>query len=445
MTWSLNEVRIPEALSAHCRWRATPALGGGVHGAPASKEIYGTVHLQGKDSVKRPCRQAEAHCGMTSELRGSKLSLRQEERYLGFFMRYLAVLLVAVLKFINPANAGDLPRYDHIFVIIAENHGFDQIIGKSYAPNINQLAAAYGLATNYYGIVHPSEANYIAMIGGDTFGVRDDDAWYCRRGHPDRHCASQRSTDPYFDHTVTERSLVDQLRERNLTWKGYYESIPAPGSMAVYFPDAQNPVAGQPNRLYAAKHNGFLNFKTVQTDPNLATKIVSFDQLLEDLASGQVPNYAHIVPNQCNNMHGLSGPDVPDDCSSRNDVGRIARGDRVIGELVAKIQASPMWSAQRHAAVVITWDEDHDPREKSDPQGCCGFDPESLANFGGGRIPTIVITNHGPRGVTDSTLYNHYSLLRTTQEAFGIDEYLGHAKDEHLGVKTMTPLFEVTN
>ena len=79
------------------------------------------------------------------------------------------------------------------------------------------------------------------------------------------------------------------------------------------------------------------------------------------------------------------------------------------------------------------------PREKSDPQGCCGFDPESLANFGGGRIPAIVITNHGPRGVTDSTLYNHHSLLRTTQEAFGIDEYFGRAKASILASKPRRP------
>src|SRR5215475_2511442 len=94
MTWSLNEVRAPEALSAHYRWCATSALGGGLHGAPASKEIYGTVHHQVKDSVKRPCRQAEARCSVTSELRDGKLSLREKERYFGFFMRYLTVLLV---------------------------------------------------------------------------------------------------------------------------------------------------------------------------------------------------------------------------------------------------------------------------------------------------------------------------------------------------------------
>ena len=68
--------------------------------------------------------------------------------------------------------------YAHIFVIIEENHGYRQIIGNPDAPNLNRLAKEYGLATNFYAEVHPSEANYVAMIGGDTFGIHDDDAQY---------------------------------------------------------------------------------------------------------------------------------------------------------------------------------------------------------------------------------------------------------------------------
>jgi phospholipase C len=337
-----------------------------------------------------------------------------------------------------------LPRYEHILVIIAENHGYRQIIGSRQAPNINGLAKRYGLATHFYGEVHPSKANYIAMIGGDTFGIHDDDAWYCTAGSSDSHCYEASRITPYVDHTVTAKSLADQLAEHNLTWRGYYESIPAAGSKAIYYPDPQNPVAGQPHELYAAKHNAFINFKTVQDDPALARKLVGFEELFADLASGQVPNYAHIVPNQCNEMHGRDGPDVPGDCLFSNDKGRIARGDKMIGGLVAKITASPIWSARGNTAIVITWDEDEGgaTHPTPGPQGCCGYDRKSPANFGGGHIATLVITNHGPRHVVDQTPYNHYSLLRTTEAAFGIDEYLGHANDAAAGVTTMTRLFQ---
>jgi hypothetical protein len=333
-------------------------------------------------------------------------------------------------------HANEVPRYDHIFVIIAENHGYAQIIGNPNAPNLNRLAQAYGSATQFYGEVHPSKANYIAMLGGDTFGIHDDDAYYCKAGSTDRNCEDAGQISPYVDHTVTAHSLADQLTERHLTWKGYYESIPEPGSKVVFYPDDQHPVPGQPTELYAVKHNGFMQFRAVQNDPALASKIVGYDQLDRDLASGQMPNYAHIVPNQCNEMHGHDGPNTPSDCRYGNDEGRIARADKAIGALVDRIQASPIWSAPGNAA-------DEDARQKTGPQGCCGYDPNSPANFGGGHIPTIVITNHGPRGVADDTPYNHYSLLRTTEDAFCIGEYLGHAADTAAGVKSMVKLFQV--
>ena len=339
-------------------------------------------------------------------------------------------------------HANEVPRYDFIFVIIAENHGYAQIIGNPNAPNLNRLAKAYGLATQSYGVVHPSKANYIAMLGGDTFGIHDDDAYYCRAGSTDRYCPSADKITPYVDQTVTARSLMDQLDARDLTWRGYYENLPAPGSKAIYFPDERHPVRGQPTELYAAKHNGFMQFRAVQNDPALARKIVGFDQLASDLARGDVPNYAHIVPNQCNDMHGRDGRRVPKDCRYGNDQGLIARGDKAIGALVAKIQASPIWSLPGNAAIVITWDEDDGPHGDNRVEGCCGFDPNSPANFGGGHIPTIVITNHRPRGVTDDTPYNHYSLLRTTEDAFCIGEYLGHAADTAAGVKSMVRLFK---
>jgi phosphatidylinositol-3-phosphatase len=344
-----------------------------------------------------------------------------------------------------PGSTGDhkdeIPRYDHIFVIIAENHGYAQIIGNPKARNLNRLARTYGSATQFYGIVHPSKANYIAILAGDTFGIHDDDAYYCRAGSTDRECAKADKISPYVDHTVTARSLMDQLDDNHLTWRGYYESIPAAGSKVVYYPDDQHPRAGQPTELYAVKHNGFMQFRAVQNDPALVSKIAGFDRLYHDLARGQAPNYAHIVPNQCNEMHGRDGDNVPNDCRYDNDSGRIARADKAIGALVNRIKASRIWSAPGNAAIVITWDEDEDPPQKTGTQGCCGFDPNSPANFGGGHIPTIVITNHGPRRVSDDTPYNHYSLLRTTEDAFCIREYLGHANDAAAGVKPMTKLF----
>src|SRR6185312_13352706 len=98
-----------------------------------------------------------------------------------------------------------IPRYRHIFVIIEENKGFSQLIGHpELAPVINQLASEYGLATNFYAETHPSEANYVAMLGGDTFDIHDDYAFYCRAGLHDAACPTSNQAG-YPNHDIAAR------------------------------------------------------------------------------------------------------------------------------------------------------------------------------------------------------------------------------------------------
>jgi hypothetical protein len=351
------------------------------------------------------------------------------------------VLALAVTSSVH--RDADVPRYAHVFVIIDENKDYAAILNAAYAPNIASLAKRYGNATAFYAEVHPSEGNYVALVGGNTFGIHDDDAYYCTPGMKNVHC--EKSTRPgYVDHTVRAPSLASQLERAGVPWKAYYESLPQPGSGAV--------VAGDPKfapnagvwELYASKHSGFMNFADVQHDPARAQRMVGFDQLFSDLSSGQLPAFALIVPNQCNDMHGLdptdyTGPaaNVPTDCNHHNQQGLIRRGDTMIAKLVSAIMQSSAWRSNGNAAIVLTFDE----AGSDAPGGCCGIQPGSLANFGGGHIPTLVITNHGPRGLSDATPYSHYSLLRTIEDAFGITNHLGHAADTNAGVQPMVPLF----
>jgi phosphatidylinositol-3-phosphatase len=353
-------------------------------------------------------------------------------------MRTPLLALAALLGLGAPAWAQTpadraVPHYAHIFVIIEENKSYDQILDPKTAPNIAGFAAEYGSATRFYGEVHPSEGNYVALVGGDTYGIHDDDAYYCKAGSTDRQCPGA-IIPGYADHTVHAPHLGAQLEQKGLSWKGYYEDLPAPGSLAVN--------AGGPNfngsrstALYASKHSGFINFASVQSDPHRAGHMVDFKQLDADLASDRLPAFALIVPNQCNEMHGLHGAGFPADCQDVESL--IRRGDRYTADLVKKIQATPAWRSPENVAIVITFDEGFG----SSRDGCCGVTPDAPSNFGGGHIPTIVLTNHGPRGLKDDTPYNHYSLLRTIEDAFGIDEHLAHAAETDKGVVPMVPLF----
>lgn len=331
-----------------------------------------------------------------------------------------------------------VPRYEHVIVVVEENKDYDQILDPAVAPNIAQLATRFGSASHFYGEVHPSEANYIALLAGDTFGIHDDDAWYCKAGSTREFCDG--AAEPgYADHTVRARHLGDQLVDKGLSWRGYYGSLPYAGSDAVIASDPRFGDGSRKTALYAAKHSGFINFADVQNDPQRSERLVDMQRFDRDLETGALPTFSLVVPNQCDEMHGLHGAGIPADCDGDNKPALIRRGDAYIGRLMRRIEHSPMWQGAANVAVVITFDEGAGKTR----EGCCGVTPEAASNFGGGHIPTIVITNHGPRGVTDSTPYNHYSLLRSLEDAFGIADHLRHADDDANGVVAMTPLFAV--
>lgn len=343
-----------------------------------------------------------------------------------------AVAVLGSLTGAGSAPAARVPHYDHIIVIVEENTGYRTVMERGWAPKLAELAHDYGSATQMYAETHPSEGNYVALLGGDTFGIKDDDAWYCVPGSTRPFCSHAIGPD-YPAHLIEGANLATQLAAKKLAWRAYNEDIPAPGSLAIM----SEGTATAPPGLYAAKHTGFTNFASVHHDPELASKLVGFDALFADLRAGTVPAFAFVVPNQCNEMHGVGAANAPADCSG-GDEALVRRGDAHAADIVAAIQASPIWTKPNvNTAIVITWDEDgKEFRPPGSPQSCCVADAH---NPGGGHIPTIVVTNHGPRGATDPTPYNHYSLLRTIEDALGLDGHLRHAGDA--AVKPMTPLF----
>ncbi|HEX3885851.1 MAG TPA: alkaline phosphatase family protein [Phenylobacterium sp.] len=350
----------------------------------------------------------------------------------------LTGLVAASGPTLTAAAPKPLPRYAHVFVILEENKNYEQVLSTAFAPNIAGLAARYGDATQFWGEVHPSEANYVALLGGDTLGIHDDDAFYCKPGDQADPACGGAGRPGYTDHTSRERHIGDQLEAAGMTWKGYYEDLPEPGSLAVTAGTVATAKGPRRVALYASKHSGFLNFASVQHHPRRADLIVDFKQLDRDIAADALPNFALIVPNQCNEMHGLGGEGVDPDCQSGATTGLIARGDRVVGELVKRLQATKAWRARENMAIVITFDEG----AGGSRGGCCGVTPNAASNYGGGHIPTVVITNHGPHGAKDATPYNHYSLLRTFEDVFGLKEHLRYAGDTADGVVPMTPLFQ---
>jgi len=244
-----------------------------------------------------------------------------------------------------------VPAFDHIFVVIMENHGYDDIIGSPDAPFINQLASRYGVATNYVSVSHPSLPNYLALTGGDTFGITTD------------------CTDCF---QAAPNLVVDRVAASGRTWRAYMESMPSPGYLGDAYP-------------YMQKHDPFVYYDDLRTDPAQLANVVPASQLAADIANAQTtPAFGWVTPNMVNDMHD----------------GTVAQGDAWLSRQIPPLMSSPAWIAQR-SLLVITWDEDD--------------------NVPGNQVATLVIADTVPAGFRSAVPYNHYSLLRTIEVAWGLE------------------------
>jgi len=261
-----------------------------------------------------------------------------------------------------------VPDFAHIVIIVFENNEFGSVIGNSAMPNYNRLAGEYTLLTQYYAVTHPSLPNYIALIGGDTFGI-------------DRNC---------YDCFINGPNLPDQIEASGRSWKTYQEGMP------------QTCFVGSTD-TYTQRNNPFIYFDPIRLNkPRCERSIVPLTELDADLAAVSLPNYIFITPNLCNNAHDC-GLDV---------------ADAWVGEMVTKLTAALASKASTEPyLIVLTWEEG----ETDDT--CCG-----LGGWAGGRVATVLISPLVKNGFQDSTPYTHYSLLKTIEEAWGL-LYMGHAAD----------------
>ncbi|MDW6024221.1 alkaline phosphatase family protein [Mesorhizobium sp. BAC0120] len=146
------------------------------------------------------------------------------------------------------ALAGAPPKYDHVVVVVMENHSFEQIAQPGAAPYLQELARSGALFDNSHGIAHPSQPNYLALFSGSTHGVRDDGF-----------------------HEIAAPNLADRLHAAGKAFLGYAE-------------------AGSPR-----KHNPWEAF----ADAREAGKPLT--EFPRDYA--RLPAVSFVIPNLANDMH----------------------------------------------------------------------------------------------------------------------------------------------
>jgi hypothetical protein len=415
-----------------------------------------------------------------------------------------------------------IPRYDHIFVVMLENKSTQAMLGSRFAPKINAYVHAGNWANSYFATGNPSEPNYTALGGADDFGIVDDNQWNCDATGANAptdlplptHDQPGLASSPFAgtcinnlaNHNITGRpNLFNAITAAGMTWRTYNESmnpgqdirtdsiadpavtaldnVYAPGTIGGNTSPVGTPglVLPLPAGLYKTKHHPGMAYQNVrsapefkysnrtlgggQWDANLlhTSKYAvptgyDLDQLGTDLASGGVGALNFVIPDQCDDMHGIgvtgtvppsTTPVTASDCVSIGNNQPVAtggniitRGDNYVDSLVKKIQASSLWTNhQKKVAIVLMFDEGN---STTNLNSCCGWKAGKNAadaplvpsgstfvqdnsvvqygsgNKGHGKSLFVVLNNQptAPKGIVDDDPYSHFSFVRTLQDMF---------------------------
>jgi phosphatidylinositol-3-phosphatase len=319
-------------------------------------------------------------------------------------LRVLPLLaLVPLMAMLNaPARATaaleGVPAFGHVFVIIGENTSLSDL-NKTNAPfQLGTVMPNSAWLTNYWAASHYSTSNYVAMTSGQYISCEQADAApaSCNQDVP---------------------NLFRQLDRAGVSWQEWNESMPGP----CYLPNA-----GSDKTLnkYRVKHNPAAYYANIEgaggvwsaTTPSAEciNKVISTggtgpnDTSVMDaaLATGKVGRFNFIVPNECEDGH--------DNCAPIGN--NIAQFDAFLAREVPKIEASPAFGT--NGIIVIVYDEGQG--------GSPNYADKQPPGFGGGNVLLAVM---GPlvHPAVYPALHNHYGLLRTLEDGFGISHHVAGA------------------
>ena len=216
--------------------------------------------------------------------------------------RTLLAFALLAATFAPAAQSAQLPRPDHVVVVIEENRGYSQIMdmrnSKSY---FHSLARRGVLFTQSYGVTHPSQPNYLALFSGSTQGITNNSC----------------------PHTFDSASLASSLLDKGLSFATYSESLPATGDLTCG------------SGTYQRKHNPVTNWQGKRVPAELNRRFADFPA---DFA--KLPTVSFVIPDLENDMHD----------------GTLEAADDWL-----KKHLSPYveWAIKHNSLLILTWDEDN--------------------------------------------------------------------------------------
>ncbi|KAI0442720.1 phosphoesterase family-domain-containing protein [Xylaria telfairii] len=258
---------------------------------------------------------------------------------------------------LSPTSSVKGKTFDRFVQIFLENQDFSIAAGD---PNLAYLAKKGILLNNYYAITHPSQPNYVVAGGASTHNIIDDS---------------------FKRISADTETIVDLLEAGGVSWSIYQEDMPYSGFQGTYV-NQQNGAND-----YVRKHNPLVSYDSVGTDVNRLAKTKNFTLFDRDLAANTLPQWMFITPNMTNDGHD----------TSVTVAGKWARN--FLDPLLSNKNFN-----QDRTLIVLTFDE-------------------SENYLGANNVFTALLGNAVPSskvGTTDSTRYNHYSLIKTVEDNWAL-------------------------
>jgi hypothetical protein len=344
-------------------------------------------------------------------------------------------------------GATKLPQVKHVFVVMLDDEPYATVFGPASPAHYltSTLEKKGELLVRYYAVAHEQLANGIALLSGQ--GPTSQTAQNCptyENVTPGTVGAEGQASGTGCVYPSATQTLAGQLTAKHLTWKAYLEGMDegagaggagvppattatteACGHPALGAADplsALTPPAGQ---AYATWRNPFVYFHSVIDSPECASDDVGLSSLKEDLASAKsTPSFSYIVPGRCDD-----GDTTP--CAA-GQTGGMGAADGFLQKVVPEILSSKAY--KENGLLVITVDEAPSSGEYADSSSCCGqpsfpnlpAPTGALGKPGGGQVGALLLSPFIKGGNLEQGTYNHFSLLRTVEDFFGLS-HLGYA------------------
>ncbi|MFF0410298.1 alkaline phosphatase family protein [Kitasatospora sp. NPDC004745] len=294
------------------------------------------------------------------------LSSSNETGYLDDLSLTLDTPVAAPAPLTPPASA--VPGYDHVFTVMMENTDYAQIMNDpADTPFIHGLMAQGATLTDAHGVYHPSDENYLAVAGGDTY-TKGATYW------------------PNIN--SPQRNLGDTLEEAGKTWKAYEQGMGTPCNTTKAYDSS-----------YMPDDAPFINYTDISGNPaRCAAHLFDTNQLTTDLQSAATtPNFSWIAADDYYDGEG----------SGNGSATSLKVQDGWLKQTLAPVLSSPAWTQQR-SLLVLTWDE-------SESEGY-------------NHLATVLVGSQGtvPAGTSSPLHYDHYGIGRTIEAALGLPGLTGN-------------------